>query len=84
MNTAVAPDQLAAALAALSGADRAARLSAIRLLQDAGDETALAALRARLRLVTEEQQALILAVGILRWRLANEDGAGETWRLHDV
>lgn len=71
-------------LADLAAADRATRLAAIRRLQEEGDEAALAALRVHLRLVTAEQQALILAVGILRWRLAGAGAEGETWRLHDV
>lgn len=75
---------MAALIAALESDDRAARLDAIRALQERGDADALAALRARLRLVMQEQQALILAVGILRWRLAQQDPQEEPWRLHDV
>ena len=35
-------------------------------------------------LVSQEQQSLILTIGILRWRLAQEQEGGEMWRLHDA
>lgn len=77
-------DQLAVLRAALESSDRAERLAAIKALENEGDEVCLAALRARLRLVSQEQQSLILAIGILRWRLAQEQEGGEMWRLHDA
>ena len=73
-----------ALLVALASHDREERLAAIKALENSGDEESLAALRARLHLVSQEHQALILAIGILRWRLANENEGGETWRLHDA
>jgi hypothetical protein len=77
-------EQLAALRAALESEDRAERLAAIKALEKDGDEACLMALRARLRLVSQEQQSLILAIGILRWRLAQEQEGGEMWRLHDA
>jgi hypothetical protein len=75
---------LALLRADLESDDRDCRMAAIKRLEQAGDEPSLEALRARLRLVSQEQQSLILAIGILRWRLANESADGETWRLHDA
>jgi HEAT repeat protein len=57
-------------LAQLESPDQEARLAAIEALSRLGDEAALAALRERLSLVGREQQALIIAIGALRWRLS--------------
>jgi hypothetical protein len=56
----------------LAGSDRAARIAAIEALSQVGDETALEAMRDRLRVVGREHQALIIAIGTLRWRLSGE------------
>lgn len=75
--------EFSALLAALVSADRDERLAAIKTLEQHGDAAALAALRERMHLVGQEHQALILAVAILRWRLAQEDETAEPLRLHD-
>jgi len=45
------------------------RLTAIRILGEMGDAEALTALRARLKIVSTKDQALIVAVGKLKRRL---------------
>ena len=66
-------NDIQALLAQLESADREERLAAIDALTHVGDETALAVLRERLSLVSREHQALIIAIGTLRWRLSGTD-----------
>ena len=63
---------LAVLLEQLESPDRQTRLEAIEALSQQGDEAALEAMRERLRLVSREHQALIIAIGTLRWRLSGE------------
>lgn len=63
-------EALATLLRQLESDSREERLRAIDRLSEMGDETALEALRARLHAVSREHQALIIAIGTLRWRLS--------------
>lgn len=66
-------DDLAQLLERLESPDRQTRLDAIDTLSSRGDEAALEAMRDRLRRVSREHQALIIAIGTLRWRLSGAE-----------
>lgn len=53
----------------LDSSDLEERLNAIRILGEMGDAEALAALRTRLKTVSSEHTALVVAVGKLKRRL---------------
>lgn len=63
-------EALTTLLRQLESGNREERLRAIGRLSEMGDETALEALRVRLHTVSREHQALIIAIGTLRWRLS--------------
>ena len=63
-------EELASLLAQLESTDRTERLAAIDELCRMGDQVALEALRSRLHEVGREHQALIIAIGTMRWRLS--------------
>lgn len=74
MEVSTQPDEeLAQLLAQLESPDRETRLAAIEALTRMGDEPALEAMRDHLRRVSREHQALIIAIGTLRWRLSGAD-----------
>ncbi len=74
MDEKMLPDEeLSELLAQLESPDRETRLAAIERLTRVGDELALEAMRDRLRRVSREHQALIIAIGTLRWRLSGAE-----------
>ncbi len=61
--------QISAFIRKLDSDDQQIRISAINQLGDIGDELCLKELRERLKYITQEHQALIIAVGKLKRNL---------------
>jgi HEAT repeat protein len=62
-------EQIEELLEMLNGEDLEDRLTASQVLSEIGNADALRALRARLRTISEEHQALVIAVGKLKRKL---------------